>query len=133
MLKKDQIELAKSIRVHSKVLCSWLHTFTYIRNICAHHGRIWNRELAIAMIAPKNLDWDNINIKRIGSVIIAIFHFLNNLSVDTEIKNAWFNEIDNLLSNHPNIENCYHLMGLPDNYKNHVLWHTNKITTQLRV
>lgn len=27
--------------------CSWLHTINYVRNICAHHARLWNRDLNI--------------------------------------------------------------------------------------
>ena len=26
---------------------SWLHTLVYVRNLCAHHSRLWNREFAI--------------------------------------------------------------------------------------
>ena len=34
--------------LHYKTFTSWLHTLVYVRNICAHHGRLWNRVLAIA-------------------------------------------------------------------------------------
>lgn len=27
--------------------CSWLHTINYVRNICAHHARLWNRHMNI--------------------------------------------------------------------------------------
>jgi abortive infection bacteriophage resistance protein len=30
-------------------LASWLHTLTFIRNCCAHHSRLWNRELSIRL------------------------------------------------------------------------------------
>jgi abortive infection bacteriophage resistance protein len=33
--------------IHYSILTNWMHTLSYIRNICAHHGRLWNRELAI--------------------------------------------------------------------------------------
>lgn len=26
---------------------SWVHTLNYVRNICAHHARLWNREIKI--------------------------------------------------------------------------------------
>ncbi len=29
------------------VLTSWLHSLNYIRNICAHHARLWNRQCRI--------------------------------------------------------------------------------------
>jgi abortive infection bacteriophage resistance protein len=30
-----------------KVLRSWLHHLSLLRNTCAHHGRLWNRETAV--------------------------------------------------------------------------------------
>lgn len=30
-----------------KTFCSWLHTMNYVRNLCAHHARLWNREMSI--------------------------------------------------------------------------------------
>jgi abortive infection bacteriophage resistance protein len=34
------------------VVLSWLFTLNYIRNLCAHHSRLWNRELAIKPLIP---------------------------------------------------------------------------------
>jgi abortive infection bacteriophage resistance protein len=44
------------------IVCrSWLHTITYLRNICAHHGRLWNQILAIPPLIPdKNKEWQTI-------------------------------------------------------------------------
>jgi len=44
---KDKQEIANFFGLHYTVFSSWLHTLTYVRNICAHHARLWNRELAI--------------------------------------------------------------------------------------
>jgi abortive infection bacteriophage resistance protein len=33
---------------------SWLHALVYIRNVCAHHTRLWNRELRISPRIPRN-------------------------------------------------------------------------------
>lgn len=32
---------------------SWLHTINSIRNICAHHGRLWNRKLPTQPLIPR--------------------------------------------------------------------------------
>ena len=45
--KTDRKEIAAIFDLHPKVFTSWLHTLTYVRNICAHHSRLWNKELAI--------------------------------------------------------------------------------------
>jgi|1048.fasta_scaffold07470_2 abortive infection bacteriophage resistance protein len=36
------------------VLESWMHSFSNIRNICAHHGRLWNRRLTAVIKLPTN-------------------------------------------------------------------------------
>jgi abortive infection bacteriophage resistance protein len=43
----DKKRIADFFDLHHTVFTSWLHTLTYVRNICAHHSRLWNRELAI--------------------------------------------------------------------------------------
>ena len=43
----DRQEIAKFFALHHTVFTSWLHTLVYVRNLCAHHSRIWNREFAI--------------------------------------------------------------------------------------
>jgi abortive infection bacteriophage resistance protein len=45
--KGDKKRIADFFGVHQKVFVSWLHTLTYVRNLCAHHSRLWNRDLAI--------------------------------------------------------------------------------------
>jgi abortive infection bacteriophage resistance protein len=40
-------EIATKYSLHHKTLISWMHFLTYIRNLCAHHSRLWNKELAI--------------------------------------------------------------------------------------
>ena len=37
-----------------EILESWMHTFAHLRNICAHHGRIWNRRLTTMPQLPSN-------------------------------------------------------------------------------
>lgn len=39
---------------HPIVLESWMHAFAQLRNICAHHGRLWNRRLTTTPQLPNN-------------------------------------------------------------------------------
>lgn len=43
----DKKRIADFFDVHHSVFQSWLHTLTYVRNLCAHHSRLWNKDLAI--------------------------------------------------------------------------------------
>ena len=56
-LRKDRTDLANAFGVKDdKVFCSWLHTLNYIRNICAHHSRLWNILLDITPTKYLNKD-----------------------------------------------------------------------------
>ncbi len=37
---------------HPKLLVSWMHAISNVRNICAHHARLWNRRLAVGPVIP---------------------------------------------------------------------------------
>ena len=37
-----------------EILESWMHTFAHLRNVCAHHGRVWNRRLTTMPKMPFN-------------------------------------------------------------------------------
>ena len=39
------------------VLKSWLHTLTYVRNLCAHHARLWDKVLQISPRLPERKNW----------------------------------------------------------------------------
>jgi abortive infection bacteriophage resistance protein len=47
MKNEDKDAIAEEFTIHRSVLKTWLHTMVYIRNTCAHHARLWNREIAI--------------------------------------------------------------------------------------
>lgn len=44
--------IANFFHLDEKTFQSWLHSFTYVRNLCAHHSRLWNRRLGIAPQIP---------------------------------------------------------------------------------
>ena len=45
--RSDRAEIARSFALPPDDFTSWLHTMNYVRNICAHHARLWNRDLKI--------------------------------------------------------------------------------------
>ena len=63
LLPDPQRKIGNVFSVHHSVLRNWLHFITYLRNICAHHGRLWNREFAIRPDIPhKAQDWQRIGL-----------------------------------------------------------------------
>jgi abortive infection bacteriophage resistance protein len=48
--------IAKNFGTDEKVLLSCLAQLNQIRNICAHHGRLWNRRFSCAAIVPHRIN-----------------------------------------------------------------------------
>lgn len=45
--KDDQRVIAKRFNAKAYYLRSWIHSLSFLRNLCAHHSRIWNKTFPI--------------------------------------------------------------------------------------
>jgi len=52
-LRRDRQAIAKPFGFDERVLTSFAHHISHIRNICAHHGRLWNKRFTVKMTVPK--------------------------------------------------------------------------------
>ncbi len=49
---KSKRRVADFFGLDDRTFSSWLHGFVYIRNVCAHHSRLWNRIMRIQPMIP---------------------------------------------------------------------------------
>ncbi|HCH26351.1 MULTISPECIES: Abi family protein [Psychrobacter] len=75
---REKKHIARYFNLHYKKLENWLHVLTYIRNICAHHSRLWNRALAIKPSTAGDARWSSIDLPR-NDRIFYILLMLNHL------------------------------------------------------
>ena len=48
MTEADQDSIAKQYGVsNGRIFATWLHSLNYLRNVCAHHSRLWNRNVVV--------------------------------------------------------------------------------------
>jgi abortive infection bacteriophage resistance protein len=52
--RQDRQAVAQKLKLDEVVARSFSHHLTHVRNICAHHGRIWNRKFTLTMRLPSN-------------------------------------------------------------------------------
>ncbi|WP_308701643.1 Abi family protein [Pseudomonas poae] len=46
MTEGDQDEISTAYGIsNGRVFASWLRSLNYLRNVCAHHSRLWNRNI----------------------------------------------------------------------------------------
>ena len=57
--RKEKRPVADAFGLPDAVFGSWLLALHTIRNICAHHGRLWNREFGVKPIIPARDNYPN--------------------------------------------------------------------------
>lgn len=127
----DQKEIAKKFNTHAELLRSWMQSISYIRNICAHHSRLWNRELGNAPKIPKKPDnWittpititdPNIKPSKRLYIMLTIIEFLLQ-QVNKE--STWHIRLFELMEKYPNISHAN--MGMPENWFEDDFWRIKK-------
>lgn len=123
LYKGASVEIRKAIAgelgVSSYVLDSWLKTLNVIRNIVAHHGRLWNRDLGVKPIIPKAECWhDPVEIapKKVFAVLTILNYLLNEVAPKTQ----WKERLMTLLTRYDEVD--IRRMGFPDGWERSPLW-----------
>lgn len=49
---RSKRDIANYFGLPDSVFSSWMHSIVYIRNVCAHHTRLWNRVMSITPYLP---------------------------------------------------------------------------------
>ena len=121
MKNTDKNEVSKNYDLHYKTLQNWLHTLTYIRNVCAHHSRLWNRDIAITPPRLKEVCWRPPTTPNTHHIFY-IFLVLRTLLKASKTSNAWKNKIEQLMATIPDPKETLPAMGVPPNWNNHPKW-----------
>ena len=117
----DKRQIADQLDIHHKRLKDWLHTLTYIRNLCAHHGRLWNRELAIKPERVRESEWNPPITPRHDRLFYALL-ILRVLLRSNHNGDTWAGSCNELLETLASEQRYRVAMGLPADWKAHPLW-----------
>lgn len=121
MRNEDKSKISEIYNIHYKTLQNWLHTLTYIRNVCAHHSRLWNRDIAITPPKLKESCWRP-PITPTTQHVFYILLILRTLLRASNIEAHWKTKIEDLISSIPDAEKTLPAMGFPREWKNHPKW-----------
>lgn len=111
--KKDRQAISKGhFEIDHILMTSWLHTIVYVRNLCAHHSRIWNRILSIQPVRnKKDKNWDGIRNNKIFAVLL----IMKKLTRFGGSCDEWSGKLLTLLGEFPNVDVTR--MGFPINWR----------------
>ena len=119
---KVKTAVASEFGMPHKVFESWLLSLNTIRNIVAHHARLWNRVLGLKPIIPRIDDYPDwhtpvkVENKRVFAILTICRHCLCEIAPQSK----WMERLETLLVGFPTIPKSY--MGIPENWKECPIW-----------
>ena len=111
MKNVDKKAVAKSFGIGYTYLESWLESISYVRNICAHYGRLYNAKLSKTPMLYKEYSQAGIGNNRIFGVLLCMKQILKN---DAHW-NQYVDQIDMLIDKYEKVD--VKTMGFPGNWK----------------
>ncbi|MET7257528.1 Abi family protein [Dyadobacter fermentans] len=118
---REKRGIANHFGLSESVFENWLHCMVYLRNICAHHSRLWNRTLSIQPqlpLSPKRIFIQNKNVRsdRAYFVLVMIRYMLQTVNP----KSDFVQKIKALLIKYSNVDP--QAMGFPSNWEQEPFW-----------
>ena len=108
--------VAAHFGVDEQVLRSWLHALAHLRNLCAHHARVWNRQFVIKVIvAKKHAAFLKVN-DRFYTFAVVMYDLMQRIAHGT----GWHERLAVLLGQHPFVAPI--AMGFPPGWKAEPFW-----------
>lgn len=111
MKNPDKKAVAQTFGVGYTYVESWLESISYVRNICAHYGRLYNAKFSKTPILYKEYTQAGIGNNRMYSVLLCMKHLLKSDKHWTVFVDA----IEHLIEEYESVD--IRTMGFPDNWK----------------
>ncbi len=117
---RNRRKVANYYGLSGTVMESWLRSLVYVRNICAHHNRLWNKEFRVSPISLKQSGLPFLKnfarTNRVFYVMSVILYFLR----IADPQNNFATKVKSLIARHPNVNLCS--MGFPVGWETEPLW-----------
>lgn len=111
MKNPDKKAIARSFGVGYTYFESWIESISYVRNICAHYGRLYNAKLSKTPILYKEYLEAGIGNNRIFGVLLCLKHLLEK----DDHWNLFTDKVEMLFDKYESVN--IKTMGFPNNWK----------------
>lgn len=115
MLNPDKKAISKTFDIGYTYLESWIESIAYVRNICAHYGRLYNAKLSKTPLLYQEYTKAGIKNNRMFGILLCMKHILKNDSR----WNLYVDEIEILIEKYEKIN--IETMGFPENWKDFLI------------
>ena len=121
MVPSDRSVLARAYGLDQGALKGFVRHLTYVRNLCAHHSRLWNRRFTITMPLPRSKPAALISSfnpgqkRRVYNTLVILAALMDTVSPGHQ----WKQRLSDLLTRHRIDTGA---MGFPDDWQQRPLW-----------
>ncbi len=125
MNREDQKSIAIRYGVQPHILESWMHHFVYVRNLCAHHSRIWDRSWTIKPELPPGKHWKPPHLSgnsRLFATLLVLRTMMRHMPAVADFSRAWRLRVEEHMKNMPLTKYPLTHMGMPKDWDQHALW-----------
>lgn len=119
----DQKRIASDFALKAPVLRNWLHYTAVVRNVAAHHGRLWNREFGVKPVRPYGPSWSEATAPfppAKSFYMLLVLRYL--LSFTTADHTGWSARVTKLLEIHLKSGQRVTAIGATPGWQEHPLW-----------
>jgi abortive infection bacteriophage resistance protein len=109
-------DICNKFEMNHQVLSSWFHAVSYIRNICAHHSRLWNRICTIKPIIANKYRKEFPSNEKVYAQLLVMQLLIKKVWAT----NHWAEELESLIDDHPALPISD--MGFPADWKTRAVW-----------
>lgn len=115
----DQKKIAEKFNIRSsEIMTSWFHTLSHLRNLAAHHNRIWNRSFKAFPPGKLNGYEEHMsNPQTLYSRLVVLKYLSDQVSWSDGLKN----QLDSLMIDKPSCV-TWGKMGFVENWRSAALW-----------
>jgi abortive infection bacteriophage resistance protein len=121
--KNEKVQIAEDFGLPSTVLSSWLVYLTNVRNICAHHSRLWNRKVTAdrPMIpSRKKYQFKGDIPTDFNTTVYGIVAMIDRILNAINPSNHFIDRLIHLIDDYSNINTT--LMGFPEDWRSNPAW-----------
>ena len=114
--RENQKIICKHFGISYGVMESWLHALTYLRNLCAHHSKLWSRNFTLKPLIANDYRRQLEKNSRFSAQAAILKIFLNVISPSSE----WSKHLRALITQHPQID--VKKMGFREGWQSDAFW-----------
>lgn len=125
MQRGDQRAIAERYGVQANDFGTILLHLVYVRNLCAHHARLWDRAWSVKPELPRGNIWQPPLVpsnRRLFSTLLLIQHLLKQCPSVHDFARGWKDRLHERLQEPPNCPDAHYRMGMPVTWEQHPVW-----------